>query len=143
VVLASLGSAREKARDAKRHADIRTIKNQLELYYLDNGRYPTFGWRSSSSQAEWTSFSNALGISAPVDPVNTGAPANGGASTGFTYSYYGAGFGCDGQWYMLVYKLESDPNPVSPGVKRCDAPTSPFNYTGGSRITTGVNNILD
>ena len=41
VVLVSLNSARQKARDAKRLADIRQIQTALELYYNDNGGYPT------------------------------------------------------------------------------------------------------
>jgi len=40
-VLVSLNSARTKARDAKRVADIQTIRTALELYYFDNGRYPS------------------------------------------------------------------------------------------------------
>lgn len=40
-VFLSLGSAREKARDARRQADIRQIQVGLELYYDDNsGKYP-------------------------------------------------------------------------------------------------------
>lgn len=40
VVLASLNSARSKARDAKRTADIRSVQTALEMYYADNGAYP-------------------------------------------------------------------------------------------------------
>lgn len=43
VVLASLGAAREKARDAKQVSEIKQIQNALELYYLDNGKYPGHG----------------------------------------------------------------------------------------------------
>ena len=40
VVLVSLNSARAKARDAKRLADVRQIMTALELFYNDNSRYP-------------------------------------------------------------------------------------------------------
>jgi len=41
VVLASLNSARQKSRDAKRVADIRQMQLALELYFDDNtSRYP-------------------------------------------------------------------------------------------------------
>lgn len=40
IVLASLSTARAKARDAKRLADIESVKLALELYYSDNGKYP-------------------------------------------------------------------------------------------------------
>ena len=41
VVLASLGSARERARDSNRVTDIRQIQLALELYFEQNGEYPT------------------------------------------------------------------------------------------------------
>jgi type II secretion system protein G len=40
VVLASLNSARAKARDARRREDIAQLINAMELYYSDNGTYP-------------------------------------------------------------------------------------------------------
>jgi len=43
VVLASLGSARSRARDAKRIADMTNIRTALELYFLDNNSYPSTG----------------------------------------------------------------------------------------------------
>ncbi len=41
VVLVSLNSARIKARDAKRTASIKELQTALELYYDDNGSYPS------------------------------------------------------------------------------------------------------
>lgn len=43
VVLASLNSARLKARDVKRIQDVRQLKIALELYYTENGFYPSVG----------------------------------------------------------------------------------------------------
>lgn len=43
VVLVSLNSARQKARDARRLADVRQIMTALELYYNDNNGYPAAG----------------------------------------------------------------------------------------------------
>lgn len=40
IVLSSLGSAREKARDARRQADIMQIRTGLEIYYMDHNSYP-------------------------------------------------------------------------------------------------------
>jgi len=40
VVLASLNTAREKARDAQRLSDMHQIRTALELFYLEYGRYP-------------------------------------------------------------------------------------------------------
>ncbi len=39
VVLASLNSAREKARDTRRKSDLKQIQNALELYYSNCGTY--------------------------------------------------------------------------------------------------------
>jgi len=41
VVLASLNSARGKARDAKRQGDLRSMHTALELFYDSNKRYPS------------------------------------------------------------------------------------------------------
>jgi len=40
IAVAVLGTAREKARDARRLADIRQIATALEFFYDDNGYYP-------------------------------------------------------------------------------------------------------
>lgn len=39
IVLASLGSARSRARDAQRKSDLKQIANAFELYYLEKGNY--------------------------------------------------------------------------------------------------------
>lgn len=41
IVLASLNSARGKARDARRMADLRQVRTALELFYNSNNRYPS------------------------------------------------------------------------------------------------------
>ncbi len=40
VVLASLNTARAKARDAKRFSDLEQVRTALEMYYADHGAYP-------------------------------------------------------------------------------------------------------
>ena len=40
IILASLNSARAKARDAQRKGDMLSIRNALNMYYSDNGSYP-------------------------------------------------------------------------------------------------------
>lgn len=50
VVLASLNSARGKARDAKRMSDMRQLQTALEMYYNDNNSYPiATSWRGAVS----------------------------------------------------------------------------------------------
>lgn len=41
IVLVSLNSARSKARDTQRIADIKQIQTALEMYFDSNGAYPT------------------------------------------------------------------------------------------------------
>lgn len=41
LLLANLNAARERARDAQRKADLRTIQTALRLYYNDYSSYPT------------------------------------------------------------------------------------------------------
>lgn len=43
VVLTGLGTARVRARDARRLSDIRHIQNALEIFYSANDAYPTLG----------------------------------------------------------------------------------------------------
>lgn len=40
LAVVALGSAREKARDAKRLSDIKQVQTALELYYTDKNGYP-------------------------------------------------------------------------------------------------------
>lgn len=87
VVFASLNSARGKARDAKRLADIREIEKALELYYNDVGSYPVVGgWQGTSPGCY--GGAGIPGIvpnyisSMPVDPLPSG---------GACYLYYSNG----------------------------------------------------
>lgn len=41
LVLVSLNAAKSKARDARRKSNLATIKNALEMYYLEYGGYPS------------------------------------------------------------------------------------------------------
>jgi type II secretion system protein G len=140
IVLVSLNTAREKARDARRKGDIRQIMVALEMYYDDNGEYPQSGGASSpnsgwsnSSDSSWDTLQTKLSgyINLPVDPKNeTGGWAGGGK---YNYDFYSRNYGCEQQWYMLVYKLER-PDITSPGVTACNGTN--FNYSG--TITIGM-----
>lgn len=55
VVLASLNTARNKGKDARRLSDLKQIQLALELYYSDNNAYPiAVGWHSQCSA--WGSY---------------------------------------------------------------------------------------
>lgn len=114
IVLTSVNSARAKARDARRLADLRQIQNALALYYEGNGSYPPVtygpngslaGWEVSYKDASnWLNQLRSYMPSVPVDPVNRGnepidmffspRPQDGN----FFYMYYnypsGTAYGC-------------------------------------------------
>jgi len=106
VILASLSSARMKARDAKRLSDMRQVMIALELYYSDNGKYPISdydgcgGWDVGNQSYPF--LNGKLGtnmLKPPVDPIATGN------CSGYRYYRYGAGsYGCPaskGAYYVL------------------------------------------
>ena len=73
VVLASLNTAREKSRDAKRVADVKQLQVALELYFDDNSAYP-----DSSLAGLAPEYIPVI----PIDPLNvaylyTGLDVNG------------------------------------------------------------------
>jgi len=66
VVLASLGGARESARDSRRQADLDSIQTAVELYANDNGDYPDSIYDSRAS----TTFDDGDYMSqVPTDPA--------------------------------------------------------------------------
>lgn len=66
VVLASLSSARAKARDARRLADLQSIRTTLEFYVSQNNVYPgsptTYYWISDNNYSEGLPCSNTIGL---------------------------------------------------------------------------------
>lgn len=86
VVLASLNSAREKSRDARRISDIKQLQLALELYFDSNANYPT------STAALVPSYIAAN----PTDPT-----------TGNAYSYAALGSGSTCSSYHLATTLEN------------------------------------
>ena len=115
VVLVALGSARAKARDARRKADLRQMNTALALYYDANGHYPAIGrWATSETSTydsgiAWASLQTMLSpyiVLLPHDPLGTGA--GGPWSPGYYhYAYASDGAGI----YDLVAQLESTSDP--------------------------------
>jgi len=135
VVLASLNTARSKARDAQRLGDLHQLQNALLLYYDKNGQYPDTaaacngGGECSSAQASWNTAVNPLYVlvtqgfisKLPVDPKNT--PANNALqSASSDYSYYYSDTSVGGnpnyrQTYDLLTRLENAGNQSSCQIK--------------------------
>ncbi|HXK38011.1 MAG TPA: prepilin-type N-terminal cleavage/methylation domain-containing protein [Candidatus Paceibacterota bacterium] len=115
VVLAALTTARMKARDARRLADLDQIKIALELFYDSKGYYPQSGcgWNCSgyrySFNATWAAFATdtAPYISrVPVDPLNTACAVWSGP-TCYSYAYGNVGTTSTPPTYDLITRLET------------------------------------
>lgn len=90
--LASYKVANQKARDAKRNADIQTIQSALEVYRSRNDQYP-----DNISDATLGSYVTSGKV--PTDPN--------ASLSGCAYSYIPS---ADRYSYTMTYCLESDPN---------------------------------
>ena len=95
IVLTSVNSARAKARDARRIADLNQIRTALEFYFDANGFYPQSdcGWDCNEYRRSYTNGWDALATdlspylpTLPKDPLNSGScpPWNAGC---YTYAY--------------------------------------------------------
>lgn len=141
VVFASLNSARSKARDAKRVADISEIRTALELFYDTHGRYPLSPGAPTWDQ-HWDNFALCLETASdascgftlssrpvfmsevPQDPQDS---PSGFSDADPTY-YYAWPAGCGtGQSYRLAVRLE---NANSPALSN-DLDGSYYNNNGG------------
>ncbi|MAQ77189.1 hypothetical protein CL684_01550 [Candidatus Campbellbacteria bacterium] len=137
-ILGSLSDARAQARDARRLSDIRSIQTALEVYYTNNGTYPTDSWQGSHN-GSWDTFESTLGTTLPVDPINESDSASANAATDdqFVYSYFGhpSTSYCSGGAYMLVFNLEKkNGDGANDGIELCDG----NNRAYGNAFTVGV-----
>jgi type II secretion system protein G len=122
VVLASLNTARRKARDAKRISDIKQLQLALEMYYDDNSNYPT---AISSANLVTNGYISTI----PTDP-----------SSGASYTYAALGSGSTCSSYHLAATLEGTSNSVLDGDADASAGTV---CTGGGTAFAGTDPIYD
>ena len=144
--LATFSSAQKRARDARRISDIKAIETALAQYYTENNMYPSSGGAVSpnsgwdnSNDSSWNDLATDLAPyleSMPIDPINTSSGWANSTNT-YVYNFYSRGYGCNRQWYMLVYQLESSGTVTSPGAVSCNSTN--FNYSGDpDTVTTGA-----
>ncbi len=106
LAIVALGSARQKARDAKRVADINQISRALELYYADNNSYP-----SLITPGLPISFGSTTYLS--IVPSNPTPRIDGGCPNA-NYSY---GLSANTNiGYMLGYCLGNDTGSIRSGL---------------------------
>ncbi len=100
----ALGSAREKSRDAKRVADLKQVQTALELYYTENGEYPTAAQAVTLGSGQYACLdASGFAASCAADAYLGQVPADPGSSA---YSYTSA----DGTTYSITVTLESTVN---------------------------------
>ncbi|MDQ5932109.1 MAG: ral secretion pathway protein [Patescibacteria group bacterium] len=119
ITLVAFNSVQAGARDSDRKAAVAALIRGLELYYGENGRYPTSSgsttinasW-STTADASWAHLENQLRPymgSVPNEPRSTPGVAAMNAG-GYNFDYYAnASNYCgaaNGQMFILVYKLE-------------------------------------
>lgn len=142
VVLASLNSARSKARDVKRKSDVHQITLAIELYFNAVGNYPAAGgatapnisWANSSDNS-WTGLATRLSPYIPnlaKDPNQSADPTIWGQN-GYAYSYINCG-----KSYMFVYHLEEAKGPDL-GIK-CGATLYQYGGVGANTNVKTVGN---
>ena len=95
IVLVSLNSARQKARDVRRIGDLRQVALALEMYYDDNAGYPSV---TGCTSATWDTMATAIEgggymTVVPDDPNDSGS---------YMYMY-----GSNGTDYVLKATLEN------------------------------------
>ncbi len=124
IVLASLNSARMKARDARRIADLKQIQLALELFFDSHGYYPqsNCGWDCNgyrySYDSSWNSLATDLApyiVSLSKDPINSSCPP--WNDNCFSYSYGNVGRNTYPAQYDLTTQLEDTSNSQRCGVK--------------------------
>ncbi len=102
IVVASLNVAREKARDARRMADMHELNNAIQMYIADKGYAPDLGCGfepveqcKTSEIVDWDGLQNALVpkyiAKLPTDPCGI-ACYGGTADSTYAYNYYATAY---------------------------------------------------
>ena len=120
--MVAFNSARMKARDTKRKADLTQIRKALDLYFDQYGYYPPSGcgydcngYSFSTSGGNWIAGLQEFLPKIPLDPLNNAA---GPWYTGhYSYAYGNVGKNSYPPQYDLTAQLESTSDPDRCAVK--------------------------
>lgn len=105
----SLNTARARARDAKRVADVKQIQTALEFYFNDVNSYPAIASVTAGSRIYNGSSTFLQAVPTPPSPTNDGACTT--PAPNYTYDMTGAG-----STYTIAYCLGAQTGGVSSGV---------------------------
>jgi type II secretion system protein G len=122
ISIVAYNGSQGRARDSLRQNDISELSKGLELYYLDNHKYPTSGGSSAinnlwttTADASWQTLVTALkpymDNNVPSDPTSS-PNLSVLQPQGYNYAYYtdavsGWCGAAPNQMYLLVYRLEA------------------------------------
>ncbi|MBH41479.1 MAG: hypothetical protein CL685_02095 [Candidatus Magasanikbacteria bacterium] len=108
----ALGSAREKARDAKRLADLKQMQTALEFYYTENSEYPESQVAQNLGAGAFTCLGNGgFDAAGCDDPIVGQVPV--GPAAGEKYTYTSA----DGTSYIITATLEGSSNGLAGAIQ--------------------------
>ncbi len=142
----ALNIARIKARDTKRVYNAKQIQKALQLYYDENNAYPlsnncnstipNTGWCNSTESmlnGHWIRQGSTinLGEFLTTDPIDPKPSAPNFITVG-NYYYYS-----NGQWYMLVFKLEQGGHPLEDEDGVTDCNETHYHYNDSGVLTLG------
>ncbi len=115
--IVALNTARAKARDAKRVADIKQIQTALELYYNDNSGYPATGSVTTGGQISTNTPTTVVYMaqvpSAPIPFDN--ASSTGGVCTA-TNNLYAYASQNNNTSYTITYCLGAQTGGLAAGI---------------------------
>ena len=149
ISIAGYNGIQARSRDGQRKQDIATIKKALELYYIDNGKYPQSSYSSgckingswsTTSDGSWSNLESQLVPQylsrLPVDPAAS-TTTNPAISSGFNYDYVaipsiGWCNNTNTQMYMLAYRLENEAQKYE--INGTCTGTQPSNYASSEFV---------
>ena len=113
VVMIAVGGVRAKARDAKRVSELDNFIKAVQMYYLDNGKYPGEG-DSAGAQISPKCSSDIMNDlagagylgSSLADPIDDGTCANLSSDDLFFYGW-DSGHCCEGSYCVSINRLET------------------------------------
>jgi len=159
ISIIALSSARAKARDARRVADVKQIQVGLEMFFADNQRYPTAEEFSRGSLISLSGHNTTTYMALIPTPPS---PADGVCSSTSAYTYVPD---FKGYSYTISYCLGGEAGGIAPG-DHCATPANisdgtncgivgdefscpevpvvqyeggPYNYKGTTRVIPGPN----
>lgn len=110
LAVVALGSAREKARDAKRLSDIKQVQTALEIYFTENSSYPTAAGATLGSGNFDCLGVAGFGAANCGSPYMADVPSN-PTPRGANYVYNSA----DGTTYSITFSLEGTSGSLAAG----------------------------